>query len=313
MPQGDEVYLLWGGTGWIGGILKTLLEEGGKKVVVASSRIENRQDVERELDEHKPSRVIMAAGLTGRPNVDWCETNRNATVRVNVCGTINVADLCAARSIHCTIFATGCIYEYDAGHPIGGKGYTEEDVPNYDASYYSKTKIMVEELLKAFPTSLVLRLRMPISDELGPRNFVYKIARYHKVVDVPNSMSVLTDLLPLALAMSKKQLTGIYNFTNPGVISHNQVLQMYKEEVDPKFAWDNFSVEEQSKILAAGRSNNFLDTTKLEAVAKETGQRLPDILTATREALCAARKRLEDAGAYPSGLPQKMGPGNTPQ
>ncbi|KAJ1487020.1 hypothetical protein T484DRAFT_1787952 [Baffinella frigidus] len=72
MPQGDEadsrpqVYLLWGGTGWIGGILKTLLEEGGKKVVVASSRIENRQDVERELDEHKPSRVIMAAGLTGR-------------------------------------------------------------------------------------------------------------------------------------------------------------------------------------------------------------------------------------------------------
>jgi len=86
-----------------------LLEESGKRVVVATSRIENRQDVERELDSHKPSNVLVAAGLTGRPNVDWCETNREATVRVNVCGTINVADLCSTRSIHCTIFATGAI------------------------------------------------------------------------------------------------------------------------------------------------------------------------------------------------------------
>ena len=30
---------------------------------------------------------------------------------------------------------------------------------------------------------------------------------FEKVVDVPNSMSVLTDLLPLALAMSRKQFT----------------------------------------------------------------------------------------------------------
>jgi hypothetical protein len=46
------------------------------------------------------------------------------------------------------------------------------------------------------------RLRMPISNELTDRNFVTKIARYHRVVDVPNSMTVLTDMLPLSLAMS---------------------------------------------------------------------------------------------------------------
>lgn len=43
---------------------------------------------------------------------------------------------------------------------------------------------------------------MPISNELTERNFVTKIARYHRVVDVPNSMTVLTDMLPLSLAMS---------------------------------------------------------------------------------------------------------------
>lgn len=44
-----------------------------------------------------------------------------------------------------------------------------------------------------------------------------------QVVDVPNSMTVLTDLLPISLIMAERKLTGIYNFVNPGAISHNQV------------------------------------------------------------------------------------------
>ncbi len=39
---------------------------------------------------------------------------------------------------------------------------------------------------------------------------------------------------------------------------------MYTDIVDPTFTWQNFSIEEQRTILAADRSNNFLDTTKLE-------------------------------------------------
>ncbi len=39
---------------------------------------------------------------------------------------------------------------------------------------------------------------------------------------------------------------------------------MYKEIVDKNFTWKNFTVEEQNKILAAGRSNNYLNTTRLE-------------------------------------------------
>ena len=40
---------------------------------------------------------------------------------------------------------------------------------------------------------------------------------------------------------------------------------MYKEIVDTDFEWTNFSLKEQAKILAADRSNNFLETTKLES------------------------------------------------
>lgn len=48
---------------------------------------------------------------------------------------------------------------------------------------------------------------MPISDDLNPRNFITKITKYQKVVNIPNSMSVLTELLPVSISMSERKLT----------------------------------------------------------------------------------------------------------
>jgi len=42
-------------------------------------------------------------------------------------------------------------------------------------------------------------------------------------------MTVLTDLLPVSIIMSERKLTGVYNFVNPGAISHNQILSLYKK------------------------------------------------------------------------------------
>ena len=61
-------------------------------------------------------------------------------------------------------------------------------------------------------------------------------------------------------------LTGTINLTNPGAITHNEILAMYKEIVDPTFTWENFTVEEKNQILASERSNNLLDTTKLQSL-----------------------------------------------
>ena len=105
---------------------------------------------------------------------------------------------------------------------------------------------------------------MPITGDCNGRNFITKITTYEKVCSVPNSMTVLPELLPYVLEMMKSNTTGTINLTNPGLISHNEILDMYTEIVDPNFTYTNFSKEEQLKILDADRSNNFLDTTKLE-------------------------------------------------
>ena len=82
-------------------------------------------------------------------------------------------------------------------------------------------------------------------------------------VVIANSMTVLPDLLPCVIELMKKNITGTLNLTNPGLISHNEILDMYKEIVDPSFEYQNFSLEEQHSILSSERSNNYLDTSKL--------------------------------------------------
>ena len=243
-------FLVYGRNGWIGGILGDLLLQQGMRWAYGLARLEDRGGILADIRKIKPTHVLNAAGVTGRPNVDWCEFNRQETIRTNVIGVLNLVDVCRSEGIHVTNFATGCIYSYDVKHNIGsGKGFTETDAPNFDGSYYSRTKGLVESLLHEYENLLQLRLRMPISHDLAnTRNFVYKIVNYEKVVDIPNSMSVLDELLPAAVEMAKQSLTGIYNFTNPGVISHNEVLQLYKDYVDPAYSWTNFTEAEQAKV-----------------------------------------------------------------
>ena len=82
-------------------------------------------------------------------------------------------------------------------------------------------------------------------------------------------MTVLPELLPLIIDMAKNKVSGTVNLTNPGLITHNEILEMYKEIVDPSFTWKNFTLDEQNKILDSGRSNNFLETTVLKSLAPD--------------------------------------------
>ncbi|KAL5576047.1 hypothetical protein UlMin_017746 [Ulmus minor] len=98
-------------------------------------------------------------------------------------------------------FTTGCIFEYDNEHSLGSSiGFKEEDKPNFIGSFYSKTKAMVDELLREYENVCTLRVRMPISSDLNnPHNFITKISRYSKVVNIPNNKTVLDELLPISI------------------------------------------------------------------------------------------------------------------
>jgi hypothetical protein len=46
-------------------------------------------------------------------------------------------------------------------------------------------------------------------------------------------------------------------------VSAVQILEMYKQYIDPEFTWSNFTLEEQAKVIVAPRSNNLLDTQRV--------------------------------------------------
>lgn len=298
-------FLVFGGRGWIGSQVVANLQQNGYTVLSSRVRMQNRDQLVQEVEDFQPTHILNFAGVTGRPNVDWCESHKEETVRANVIGCLTLCDVAFERKIHVTNLATGCIYHFDEARPMGkynkqkndwlncGK-FHESDEPNFDGSWYSRTKGYVDRILfHAYDNVLTLRLRMPISDDLSPRNFVTKITNYQKVVNIPNSMSVLYDLIPLMLSMANADMNGLYNFTNPGVISHNQVLDLYKKVVDNDFEYKNFDLKAHNKVVVAKRSNNELTTTRLENAARELGLELPHIVQAVENSFVRSLKNYE--------------------
>ena len=268
-------YLIYGHNGWIGNQLINLLDSSNLDYVKGKSRLENKEDVEEEIKKIVPTHIISFTGRTHGSidnkqytTIDYLEQKGKIyeNVRDNLFGPIVLANLSKKYNFHLTYLGTGCIFEFDTNHPFGEEinGFTEKSKPNFFGSGYSVVKGFTDELMHMYEDSVLnIRIRMPITSDDSNRNFITKILNYKKICSVPNSMTVLPELLPLVLDMSNKKITGTINLTNPGLISHNEILEMYREIIDKKFTWENFTIDEQKEILDAGRSNNYLDTTRL--------------------------------------------------
>ena len=280
-----------GANGWIGSQILKLLEAEGIECFISKSHIDKYSQIGFELDLIKPTHVLLTAGKTGVPNVDWCETHKHETLETNTIGTAVVFSECERRKIHCTYLGTGCIYEYTKEQTPTDKGFSELDEPNFTGSYYSKTRKITDLIAEQYPnTVLCLRMRMPISSDLNPKSFVTKITKYEKVVNVQNSMSILDDLLPCIPQMMIKFVTGIYNFCNPDTLSHNDILDLYIKYVDPNFKYTNFTIEEQSLILKAPRSNCKLDCSKLLSVFPNIPSAKDSIHSVFKKMACSLEK-----------------------
>lgn len=270
------MWLIFGGNGWIGKQFQEELDQQEIQHQCSFLRMDiDHSMIEDEIKRLGADRVICLAGRTsgGEYNtIDYLEGGKRQTyenVRDNLFGPIQLALLCSKLNIHFTYLGTGCIFNYDSQHTTQNEyGFKEEDAPNFFGSSYSIVKGFTDRLFHfdyIFKNTLNMRIRMPINEDLtSTRNFITKITSYKKICSIKNSMTVIPDVLPIMVDMIKRKKTGTINLVNPGVISHNEILDMYKSIIDPNFTYENFSLEEQGKVLKSDRSNNKLDTTELE-------------------------------------------------
>ena len=244
------------------------LRKHGETVYEARTRADHEDGVEEDIKHFEPDRIVCLIGRTHGPGystIDYLEQKGKLVenLRDNLFSPMCIALIAQNYGIHVTYLGTGCIFTYKEDK----KTFEEDDLPNFFGSGYSTVKGFTDRLMHFFSnTVLNLRIRMPIVGYHHPRNFVTKITSYEKICSIPNSMTVLEDMIPAMIQMAKDEKTGTINLTNPGVISHNEMLELYQKHVDPSFEWKNFTQEEQAKILLSERSNNELVTGELQTL-----------------------------------------------
>ncbi len=254
MGRAMSKLLIVGGRGYLGGHLKIAFPDA----VMPSVDIADQQAVSALLDNEKPDIVINAAGKTGRPNVDWCETHTLETIRSNVTGPLVLLDECAKRSMYWVHIGSGCIYEGDNG----GAGFSEEDEPNFTGSFYAKSKLWTDRILAEFPV-LQLRLRMPFDGTAHERNLINKLKKYTKLLDVQNSITYLPDFVTAIQTLIDKRATGIYNVVNPGSLSPYDIMSEYQRVIDASQPCEPLSLRDLPSVVKTGRSNCILSSKKL--------------------------------------------------
>jgi dTDP-4-dehydrorhamnose reductase len=288
-PSGSEAprrVLLFGGCGFMGQRFLSVYPAAA----APGLDIADPAAVGRALDESRPDVVINCAGKTGRPNVDWCEGHREETLRANVTGALVVLEECLKRGVYLVHLSSGCIYEGDNG----GEGFGEDDPPNYRGSFYSRTKAWSDQILREFP-ALTLRPRLPFDGSLSERNLIVKLRRYRRVLVERNSLTHLPDFLSAARQLIALRATGLFNVVNPGATSPYEIMERYRELVDPGHEFEPLSPEGLRSLTRAGRSNCILSTARLRSAGVEMPPVGVAVDAALRE-LASRRRRDTQAG-----------------
>lgn len=282
--------LVFGSKGWIG---SQFLKNTTHECIIATTRPENYNECFHEISTILPDCVISFIGRThGIHNgeeistIDYLEIPGKLTenIRDNLTAPLHLAEICDKLNIHYIYLGTGCIYTYTEDQKI----FTEDDTPNFFGSQYSIVKGLTDKDLRRFPTTLQLRIRMPISKDPNPRNLIDKLVSYKKICSIPNSMTVLDSMWEIIDTVIMTRETGVINMTNPGVVEHSWILDKYKEYICPEHNYELVSYEEQLKYIKSGRSNNTLDTTRLENYCTKYSLPLPSIQKAIQ--YCIAKR-----------------------
>ena len=274
--------LFFGSKGWIGQQFGYYLNKNGITYISTDIRADDEKAVEEEIKLYSPTHIISFIGRThggGYNTIDYLELSGKLkdNIRDNLYSPLVLSILCERHNIHYTYLGTGCIFSSDDPTTTS---IDDDALPNFFGSSYSIVKGFTDRLQHLYSkNTLNLRIRMPIVNYEHNRNFLSKIFKYEKICSMPNSMTVLEDMFPVIMDMMLKNTTGTFNLVNKGVITHNEILEMYKEHQEPSFTWKNFSVEEQNAILLSKRSNTQLSNDKLYSLYPD----IPDIKTSVEK------------------------------
>lgn len=258
------------GGGYVGSNLFKELQKSYKLESFLIDRKKLDYTNERSLREFfeacEPDYVVNCVGFTGRPNVDACEVNREATYELNVQLPILLAKLCEEYRASLYHISSGCIY---SGYNFQ---YNEDHVPDFGvfsdkSSFYSMTKHAAELALAQFNNVKIFRIRMPFCGEHTDRNYLLKIRKYNNLLNEVNSKTYIpgfVEILKTLLETNNERPTNYtLNVCNSNPLRTDQVVEIYRKHNFDNPDWKFISYDELP--IKANRSNCIMDCSKLKS------------------------------------------------
>ena len=271
--MGNKILII--GKGWLGNRCHGEWPDS----VITEKIVSTEDDVLKLLDEYQPDTVLNAAGIVGKPNVDWCETHQSETIDGNTILPITIAKACQKRGVYLLHMGTGCIFYGTSPH---GAPWKEDDFAN-PVAVYTRSKYAADLVLATLPNVGIARIRMPLDDRPFAGNLIDKLKGYTKVVDVENSITVVPDMIKVFKELLDQKASGIFHCTNPGSITHKEIMALYEKYVDPNHKNEWITEGELVSCGLAGkkRSNNIMQSINLSKL----GIQMRPVLEAVEETI----------------------------
>lgn len=183
------------------------------------------------------------------------------TIKGNTLLPLMIASACAKKDVYLLHIGSGCIFYGQSPEP---KGWKETDFANPEV-VYTKSKYAADLALMNLPNVGIARIRMPIDNLPYRGNLIDKLTAYKQVVDVENSVTIIGDMIKVFYQLLTKRAGGIFHVTNPGSIRHKEILDLYRELIDPQHenSWINEADLVDLGLAVKKRSSNILQSKNL--------------------------------------------------
>lgn len=192
--------------------------------VYAEMDILDPENVRQVVEQHQPDAIIHTAAMT---NVDTCEAQQELAHQLNVESVKTLIDLAELHNIQLVHLSTDFIFD-------GANGpYDELAAPN-PLSYYGKTKLEAEEVLKnsscrwaILRTIIVYGIVSDMSRSnivLWAKGALEKGAPINVVNDQWRMPTLAEDLADCCLLAVEKDAQGVYNASGKDMMSISELV-----------------------------------------------------------------------------------------
>jgi len=214
------------------------------------------------FQETKPDIVIHTAGIT---NVDSCETDKELAYKVNVEGTENIIQGCKLNNSKLIYISTDFVFDGKKGN------YKEEDTPN-PLSYYGKTKLEAENLVKNSGLGYIIgRVAVLYGAKQNNKLVSWCIEQLKKkeyttlVADHMRTPTLVDDIAEALHILIQNKRTGTYHIAGSKTLSAFSMGLRIAEEFNFEKKYLKPIMAYKFKQLAKRPKNSSLNIEKLQA------------------------------------------------